>query len=95
MSAYEDFALVGAGQGRWDSEPVNYGPRTYYGTLSPLESAITNKPRLMFTDSAEQIAQDIADVHSAYMDDYADHSDPDAMPTADDIEEMLSWAGAL
>jgi hypothetical protein len=25
--------------------------------------------------------------------DYADHSDPDTMPSADDVAEMLEWAG--
>ncbi|ALA06643.1 hypothetical protein SEA_LUMOS_137 [Mycobacterium phage Lumos] len=45
----------------------------------------------MFTDSAEQVAQDIADMHAEYMDDYAEHR-ADTDYSADEIAEMHDWA---
>ncbi|ASR87384.1 hypothetical protein SEA_NICHOLAS_122 [Mycobacterium phage Nicholas] len=45
---------------------------------------------MFYMDSAEQVAQDIADMHSAYMDDYAEHR-ADTDYSADDIAEMYAW----
>lgn len=44
-------------------------------------------------ESAEQSARDrqAAFMASDPYGQYADHSDPDAMPSADDVAEMLAW----